>query len=320
MGWVRTRFGFLPFRVRPPKRPVQYRCRSEFLLQKIPAGNGIFRRPRLQLPARIPNYIYNVRGSTMSILTNKSYSEGSGRSVRASVILTFISICAISWIVQQTLGLSHLLTLKVTLFFSFGAALIVLLTGKYLPSRPFGLANRVTLFRSAMTTLLLALIGEESNEGVAWFAVIMALLVLVLDGIDGWLARSRDEVSQFGARFDMETDALFVFCVSALVWQFGKAGPWIVVAGMMRYLFVASGYVWPWMGRPLPASLRRKVAFVLQTFLLMVCLTPILSSPLSDVVAFVGLVVLTGSFAIDVAWLAGRTESPSLSKSAIPTD
>ena len=47
-----------------------------------------------------------------------------------------------------------------------------------------------------------------------------------------------NEASSFGARFDMETDALLILVLAALVWQHGKAGPWILAAGLMRYAFV----------------------------------------------------------------------------------
>ena len=57
--------------------------------------------------------------------------------------------------------------------------------------------------------------------------------------------------SAFGARFDMETDALLIQVLAILAWQYGKAGPWVLVSGLLRYLFVAAGWVWPWMREPL---------------------------------------------------------------------
>ena len=46
-----------------------------------------------------------------------------------------------------------------------------------------------------------------------------------LDGVDGWLARRRGMSSAFGARFDMEIDALLVQVLAILVWRYGKAAP-----------------------------------------------------------------------------------------------
>ena len=163
---------------------------------------------------------------------------------------------------QWFLDLSRLFPLKSMLIFGFGATLIVALAEKYLASEGFGSANRVTLARGAMTALLLALIGESSTSAGAWFAVILASLVVAMDGVDGWLARSRGDTSEFGARFDMEIDALLIFGAAALAWQYGKAGPWILAAGLMRYVFVASSYLLPWMRRTLPRSRRRQTICV----------------------------------------------------------
>ena len=37
--------------------------------------------------------------------------------------------------------------------------------------------------------------------------------------------------SAFGARFDMETDALLLLVLAALAWQFDKAGAWVLASG-----------------------------------------------------------------------------------------
>ena len=82
----------------------------------------------------------------------------------------------------------------------------------------------------------------------------LALPAVALDGVDGWLARRSGLSSDFGARYDMETDALLILVLAVLAWRQEKAGAWIVLAGAMRYLFVAAGYIWTWMTAPLPPS------------------------------------------------------------------
>ncbi len=75
--------------------------------------------------------------------------------------------------------------------------------------------------------------------------------------MDGW----RDDAAQqsaFGARFDMETDAALILILSVLVWQHDKAGAWVIACGLMRYAFVAAGWVMPWMAGPLRSTLRGK--------------------------------------------------------------
>ena len=243
----------------------------------------------------------------MSIHANRVQRRPAvAESVRWNAATTFFVVTAGAWIATWLLELGRLFPVKVMLILGFGAALIVVLADKYGTSHSFGSANRVTLVRGAMIAMLIALIGEGVTSRSAWFVVIVTSVVASLDGVDGWLARSRGDASKFGARFDMETDALLIFTATALAWQYGKAGPWILAGGLMRYAFIASSYLLPWMRRTLPESQRRKTICVVQTCSLIGCLAPPLASPVSDVVALTSLVLLTGSFAIDIAWLRRR--------------
>ena len=124
-----------------------------------------------------------------------------------------------------------------------------------------------------------------------------------LDGLDGWLARSTRMASAYGARFDMETDAAFILVLSALVWQHEKAGAWVLCCGLMRYAFVAAGWMLPWLAAPLRATRRGRVVAIGQLLGLGVALAPIVPRPASAAVAGVTLAVLAWSFAIDIAWL-----------------
>jgi phosphatidylglycerophosphate synthase len=126
----------------------------------------------------------------------------------------------------------------------------------------------------------------------------------VLDGLDGWLARRTGMASEFGARFDMETDAALILVLSILVWQHGKAGAWVLLSGLMRYAFVAAGWLLPWLARPLQSTRRGKTVAVGQLVGLSVALAPMVPAPLSDVAAALTLTALAWSFAIDIARLA----------------
>jgi phosphatidylglycerophosphate synthase len=138
----------------------------------------------------------------------------------------------------------------------------------------------------------------------------LAGLILVLDGVDGWLARRGGWCSRFGARFDMETDALLILLMAALVWQLDKAGAWVLLAGAMRYGFVAAGLVLAWLRRPLPDSQRRKTVCVVQVLTLLAALAPAVPAPLSGAVAATGLGLLAWSFLADVVWLRNVADQP----------
>ena len=188
-----------------------------------------------------------------------------------------------------------------------GGALVLWLATQHLRTATFGAANGVTLARGALTVVLLALLGTDGHA--AWAIVALAVLAAALDGIDGALARNRGETSEFGARFDMETDALLILVLAALAWSGGKAGAWILLAGLLRYLFVAASWLWTWLAAPLPPSRRRQTVCVVQIVSLIVALVPIVTPPSSAVLALLGLVVLAWSFGVDVGWLARHARS-----------
>jgi phosphatidylglycerophosphate synthase len=138
---------------------------------------------------------------------------------------------------------------------------------------------------------------------VAASAAGASFVIALLDGVDGWLARRTRMSSAFGARFDMETDALLVLVLAVLTWQYGKAGVWVVMSGLLRYLFVAASWLFPWIGRPLPASRRGRMICLLQVVTLSVAILPAIAPPLSTILAAGGLLALTYSFAVDTLWL-----------------
>jgi phosphatidylglycerophosphate synthase len=224
-------------------------------------------------------------------------------------IVTAIALVALAVALRQTLPLSQIFLWKVVTAVLVGGAVTLSFSLRCLPTSTLGAANNVTLARAGLVALLIGLIGETH---VGWTPFILAAAVLVLDGVDGWLARKLEACSDFGARFDMETDAFSLLAIACLVWQNDKAGPWVLLAGLMRYAFVAVIKAVPEFAAPLPPSFRRKAAFVIVAMTLISCLAPIVNPPLSLGLALAGLLTLTASFTIDMAYLArtaGQTSS-----------
>src|SRR5438876_363391 len=130
--------------------------------------------------------------------------------------------------------------------------------------------------------------------------------IALLAGVDGWLARRHRIASDFGARFDMEIDALLILALSVLAWQFGKAGVWIVASGALRYLFVGAGATWRWLQAPLPPSRRRQTICVVQIVALTLAVVPSVPPAVSAPLAAVAVAALLYSFLVDTLWLWQR--------------
>lgn len=159
--------------------------------------------------------------------------------------------------------------------------------------------NHVTAIRAAIVLFLASLVFAPPRPSIAWIAVVASTMAAILDGVDGWLARRRGLTSAFGARFDMEVDALLILVLAVLVWWWDKAGVWVLMSGLLRYLFVAAGWLLPWMRRPLSPTQRARIVCVVQIVALIVSIGPIVPRPLSLPVAAAGLLALAYSFAVD---------------------
>ncbi|MFE1032656.1 CDP-alcohol phosphatidyltransferase family protein [Streptomyces sp. NPDC058807] len=169
-----------------------------------------------------------------------------------------------------------------------------------LPS--FGPANRVTLGRATLVGGVTALVAD-SFSGAPPVSLLVGLtaVALLLDGVDGKVARRTGTCSPLGARFDMEVDAFLILVLSVYVAT--DLGPWVLLIGGMRYAFVAAARVWPWLTAPLPPSTARKTVAALQGVLLLVAGADLLPRPANAGVVVLALGLLVWSFGRDVLWL-----------------
>jgi phosphatidylglycerophosphate synthase len=112
--------------------------------------------------------------------------------------------------------------------------LIALQRGRYTPAGTFGAANVVTAFRLVLIVGL-ALLGRTSPGPLS---ALWVGSIFVLDGVDGWIARRTGQASAFGACFDMECDALLVLMCSLVLYLHARLPAFILLPGVLRYLYV----------------------------------------------------------------------------------
>ncbi|MET8896091.1 CDP-alcohol phosphatidyltransferase family protein [Streptomyces albogriseolus] len=169
-------------------------------------------------------------------------------------------------------------------------------------SRTFGPANRVTLGRATLVGGVTALVADSFQDSppVSLFVGLTAV-ALILDGVDGKVARRTGTSTPLGARFDMEVDAFLILVLSVYVSM--AMGPWALLIGAMRYVFVAAARVWPWLTAPLPPSTARKTVAALQGVLLLVAASAFLPHVVNVGVVALALGLLVWSFGRDVLWL-----------------
>ena len=186
--------------------------------------------------------------------------------------------------------------------FLAGTVVMLMALGRGYPHAAFGPANCVTLLRMALVAVLFAAVVEPRVSG-AWAVPALGAASLILDGVDGWLARRTGLVSRFGARFDMEVDCAFALALALLVLESGGVGAWVLALGLARYVFWTASLVAPWLAGPLPERRSRKIVCVFQIVALIALVSPLVDGPLAPALAAVTLTCVAWSFAVDIRHL-----------------
>ncbi len=168
-----------------------------------------------------------------------------------------------------------------------------------------GPADRVTLARAVLVGGVAALTVDSLHRSlptgaVSGVLVALAAVALVLDAVDGQVARRTGTATPLGARFDMEVDAFLILVLSVHVAR--SAGGWVLVIGAMRYAFVAATWVLPWLRGPLPPRFWRKVVAAAQGVVLASAAAGVLPRPLVTAALAVSLALLVESFGHDIGY------------------
>nr|WP_206438972.1 CDP-alcohol phosphatidyltransferase family protein [Streptomyces scabichelini] len=168
--------------------------------------------------------------------------------------------------------------------------------------RSFGPANRVTLGRAILVGGVTALVADSfQSPPPVTLLVALTAVALILDAVDGKVARRTGSSTALGARFDMEVDAFLILVLSVYVAT--SLGPWVLLIGIMRYAFVAAARVFPWLNAALPPSTGRKTVAALQGVALLVAGAGVLPYVLTFATVVLALASLVWSFGRDIGWL-----------------
>jgi phosphatidylglycerophosphate synthase len=168
-----------------------------------------------------------------------------------------------------------------------------------------GPASWVTLARATLAVGVAAL-AADSFTGATPVALLVALaaVALVLDLVDGWLARRTATATALGARFDGEVDAFLILALSVYVAQ--ASGTWVLAIGAARYVFLAGEWLLPWMRAPLPPRRWRKLVAATQGIVLTVAAAGVLPRALTQALLAAALAALGASVGECTWWLWRR--------------
>jgi phosphatidylglycerophosphate synthase len=165
-------------------------------------------------------------------------------------------------------------------------------------------ADWVTLARGTIAVAVAALVVRSFAQPVpVALLVSLAAVALALDAVDGWVAR-RTRITAAGARLDGEVDAFLILVLSVYIAR--TAHPWVLAIGAARYVFLAAGWLLPWMREALPPRPWRKVVAAAQGIVLVVAAARAFPPAPVTGSLVLALGLLGESFGRDVLWLRAR--------------
>ena len=109
------------------------------------------------------------------------------------------------------------------------------------------LANKLTIFRIILVPVMaiipyLNLKGDFLGLPLSYFFMELIFIVAsITDKLDGYIARSRNQVTTFGKFLDPLADKILVLTAMVLLVELGKIPAWIPIIVLARE-FIVSGY------------------------------------------------------------------------------
>jgi phosphatidylglycerophosphate synthase len=169
----------------------------------------------------------------------------------------------------------------------------------------FGPADLVTLTRATLACVVAGLVAEVfAGRDDVGTLVAITVVALVLDFVDGRVARRTGTASAYGGRLDGEADAFLILVLSVLVAR--DHGAWVLGLGLVRYAYAVAERLLPWMQRPLPPRYWRKVVAACVGIALTLAASGLAPAAPTYAVLVVAALLLAESFGWDVVWLWRR--------------
>ena len=105
-------------------------------------------------------------------------------------------------------------------------------------------ANIVTMVRVCLVPLwlLIAELSVPQNGSISWSALVVGILyvlISVTDKVDGYLARSRNEITAFGKFLDPIADKLAVIVALCYLLEVGDVSAWVLLIIISREFLVS---------------------------------------------------------------------------------
>lgn len=109
------------------------------------------------------------------------------------------------------------------------------------------LANKLTIFRIILVPIMIIVTFFEwpgeflQIPTIAWILNLIFIIASITDKLDGYIARSRNQVTTFGKFLDPIADKVLVITAMIILVEMGRLPAWIPTIIVFRE-FIVSGY------------------------------------------------------------------------------
>ncbi len=173
----------------------------------------------------------------------------------------------------------------------------------------FGPANWISIGRGALFAFLAGFIWLPDPQGwVAWLPGSFYLVAVILDYVDGAVARLTATTSILGEKLDMDMDGLGILIATLVALGFGQVPLPFLLVGLARYLYVGGLWLRRRKSLPIydlpPRRFRRGLAGAQMGFLATI-LFPVFTPPATFVAAYFFLIPFVLFFLLDFLAVSG---------------
>ena len=164
-----------------------------------------------------------------ALATIRLRGKGALPTIRLAAILGLLATAALLGVVSATAGLG--IAGWIAGLATGSAATTLLVTARMRSDQPtIHPADWVTLTRAVLIAGVGGLVADSFSGPVSITALVtLSTVALVLDAVDGQVARRTGTATPLGARFDAEADAFLILLLSIYVSQ--AYGGWVLVIG-----------------------------------------------------------------------------------------
>ncbi|HET9893357.1 MAG TPA: CDP-alcohol phosphatidyltransferase family protein [Streptosporangiaceae bacterium] len=236
-----------------------------------------------------------------ALRTTKPAGKDGLRAILLAAILGVLATGAVLGVVSATAGLAVAGWIAGLAAGSAPAALLV--AARSPGDQPFVRpADWVTLTRAVLVAAVAGMVADSISRPVSITALLtLSITALVLDAVDGQVARRTGTATKLGGRLDGEIDAFLILLLSIIVSR--DYGVWVLAIGTARYALLLAGWLVPWLAAPLPPRYWRKVVAAVQGIVLTVAASGVPGRVAGMASVAAALLLLAESFGRDVIWL-----------------